>query len=74
MQNVMVIGAGFMGSGIAQVCAHSGYSVRLMDIDPEALKKAHAGIQWSLEKFASKGLLNESPQKIEGLRIGTNGA
>lgn len=64
MENVMVVGAGFMGSGIAQVCAQSGYEVILMDVHPEALDKAQSGIKWSLEKFASKGMLRESPQTV----------
>jgi len=64
MENVMIVGAGFMGSGIAQVCAQTGYTVYLMDVDQEALNKALAGIIWSLEKFSSKGLLKESPQKV----------
>jgi 3-hydroxybutyryl-CoA dehydrogenase len=48
MENVMVVGAGFMGSGIAQVCAQSGYEVILMDVHQEALDKAQSGIKWSL--------------------------
>ena len=64
MQRVLVVGAGFMGSGIAQVCAQSGYGVYLMDVKPEALEKAFSGIKWSLDKFSSKGLLKESPQTI----------
>jgi 3-hydroxybutyryl-CoA dehydrogenase len=64
MEAVMVVGAGFMGSGIAQVCAQAGYRVYLMDVNEEALNKADAGIKWSLDKFASKGILKESPQKV----------
>ncbi len=64
MKTVMVVGAGFMGAGIAQVCAQMGYSVHLMDVNDEALNKALDGIKWSLEKFASKGFLKETPQKI----------
>ena len=64
MENVMVVGAGFMGSGIAQVCAQAGYGVCLQDVNPEALDKSEAGIKWSLEKFASKGILKESPHKV----------
>jgi 3-hydroxybutyryl-CoA dehydrogenase len=60
----MVVGAGFMGSGIAQVCAQAGYRVYLMDVNAEALNKALTGIKWSLEKFASKGMLKESPRAI----------
>ena len=64
MENIMVIGAGFMGSGIAQVCAQTGYTVFLMDVNQEALDKAMSGIKWSLEKFSEKGLLKEQPQEI----------
>jgi 3-hydroxybutyryl-CoA dehydrogenase len=61
MTTVMVIGAGFMGSGIAQVCAQSGYRLILMDVNKGALEKAVRGIKWSLEKFFSKGFLKEAP-------------
>lgn len=61
MTTVLVIGAGFMGSGIAQVCAQSGYRVILMDVNKGALEKAVRGIKWSLEKFFSKGFLKEAP-------------
>jgi 3-hydroxybutyryl-CoA dehydrogenase len=61
MTTVLVIGAGFMGSGIAQVCAQTGYRVILMDVNKEALEKAVRGIKWSLEKFFSKGFLKEAP-------------
>lgn len=64
MQNIMIVGAGFMGSGIAQVCAQTGYGVYLMDVDQQALNKALDGIKWSLEKFASKNILKEPPQKV----------
>ncbi len=61
MTTVLVIGAGFMGSDIAQVCAQSGYRVILMDVNKGALEKAVGGIKWSLEKFFSKGFLKETP-------------
>ena len=64
MEKVMVVGAGFMGSGIAQVCAQTGYSVYLLDVSAEALDTAMSGIKWSVEKFASKGMLKESPATI----------
>ena len=50
MKLVWVIGAGFMGAGIAQVCAQSGYRVVLSDIKPAALKTAQKGIAWSVGK------------------------
>jgi 3-hydroxybutyryl-CoA dehydrogenase len=64
MGNVLVVGAGFMGSGIAQVCAQSGYRVYLMDVSRQALEKGVSGIKWSLEKFYSKSLIEESPQSV----------
>ena len=63
-QSVLVIGAGFMGAGIAQVCAQSGYRVHLNDVKPEALGKAEKGLHWSVNKLAEKGFLQEDPDKI----------
>jgi 3-hydroxybutyryl-CoA dehydrogenase len=64
MESVLVVGAGFMGSGIGQVCAQAGYRVHLMDVKPAALDKAMSEIQWSLGKLGSKGLLKDSPQTV----------
>jgi 3-hydroxybutyryl-CoA dehydrogenase len=63
-QHVMVIGAGFMGAGIAQVCAQSGYRVHLVDIKEKALANAEKGISWSIRKLAKKGWLTEDPAAI----------
>lgn len=64
MESVLVVGAGFMGSGIGQVCAQAGYRVHLMDVKAEALDKAMSEIQWSLGKLSTKGLLKDSPQAV----------
>lgn len=64
MKKVFVVGAGFMGAGIAQVCAQSGYHVFLTDSDTEALEKAVSGIRWSVGKFAKKGALTEDPETV----------
>ena len=61
---VGVIGAGQMGSGIAQVCATYGLNLVLFDIAEEQLKKASGGIEKSLAKLAAKDKLPESPEKI----------
>jgi 3-hydroxyacyl-CoA dehydrogenase len=63
MEKVMIVGAGFMGAGIAQVCAQAGYRVYLTDVNAEALQEALRAIKWSLDKFSSKGLLKE-PSRI----------
>ncbi|MBT8364292.1 MAG: 3-hydroxyacyl-CoA dehydrogenase family protein [Deltaproteobacteria bacterium] len=64
MKKISVIGAGFMGTGIAQVCAQAGYRVKLADANPATAERAVHSIKWSLEKFASKGLLKETPQMV----------
>ena len=64
MQKVLVVGAGFMGSGIAQVSAQAGYQVHLMDIQPAFTDRALKEIRWSVEKLAAKGLLREPSDKI----------
>ena len=64
MENLLVVGAGFMGSGIAQVCAQTGYRFYLMDENPESLEKALRDINWSLEKLSSKGLLQDSVHSV----------
>jgi 3-hydroxybutyryl-CoA dehydrogenase len=50
-----VIGAGLMGSGIAQMAALAGWQVTLRDLDEAATRRGLDGIRVSLEKFASKG-------------------
>ena len=64
IQNVLVIGAGLMGSGIAQVCAQAGIQVALHDVSRDALDKALKGIDWSVGKFVEKGKLTEDRESI----------
>ena len=64
MEKILVVGAGFMGCGIAQVCAQSGRRVYLMDVSRNALEKGLEGIEWSLKKFSSKGILKEPIQTV----------
>jgi 3-hydroxybutyryl-CoA dehydrogenase len=52
-----VIGAGLMGSGIAQVSARAGWDVVLRDVTDAALERGVGGIRSSYEKFVSKGTL-----------------
>jgi 3-hydroxyacyl-CoA dehydrogenase len=64
MKRVLVVGAGFMGTGIAQVCAQSGYRVHLMDVKEEALVRAMKEIRWSVTKLSDKGILEEGPDAV----------
>jgi 3-hydroxybutyryl-CoA dehydrogenase len=52
-----IIGSGAMGSGIAQVIATAGHTVRLLDQNAQALERARQAIETSLNKLAEKGKL-----------------
>ncbi len=54
-EHVLVVGAGQMGAGIAQVVAASGRRVSLYDAQPGATDRALAGMRKSLGKLAEKG-------------------
>lgn len=58
IEKIAVIGAGTMGSGIAQVAAVAGFQVQLFDLNPEVLKKGLAGIQKNLLKAVELGKLS----------------
>ncbi len=53
-RRVAVIGAGIMGSGIAQVAATAGYEVALVDIGAQELERADVAIRDSLDRFVRK--------------------
>ncbi len=64
MDRVLVVGAGFMGSGIAQVCAQAGYQVHLMDTETAITDKALQEIHWSVEKLTAKGIVQEPVAQV----------
>ena len=57
--NVLVLGAGLMGSGIAQVSLMAGYNVKLVDIKDEFVDGGYKKIQDGLQRLESKGALGE---------------
>jgi 3-hydroxybutyryl-CoA dehydrogenase len=59
VERVFIVGAGLMGSGIAQICAQAGMSVGLCDTSPAALDRARQSIGWSLAKLVEKGAVPE---------------
>ncbi|MFJ7934281.1 3-hydroxybutyryl-CoA dehydrogenase [Sporosarcina sp. NPDC096371] len=59
IQKVMVIGAGQMGGGIAQVCAQAGFDVKLNDIKEESFVKGLAVIAKNLSRNVEKGRMTE---------------
>ncbi len=68
-QQVGIIGAGLMGSGIAQVSAVAGWDVVLRDVTDEALKHGTDGIEKSLSRFAAKGKIAASEVQAALSRI-----
>jgi len=64
IKRILVVGAGVMGHGIAQVAAMAGYQVRMIDIKQEFLDRAMERIKASLEKLHSKGKLKEPPEEV----------
>lgn len=72
IRTVGVIGAGIMGSGIAQVAAQRGqYKVLMYDVDAKALQKGKEGIAKKLEKLVEKGKLQKADADATMSRIST---
>lgn len=69
--NVFVIGAGVMGSGIAQVAAEAGYAVTMQDVSEDILKKGIVSITSSLSRCVKKGSMSESDKDAVLSRITT---
>ena len=59
IRTIGVIGAGQMGSGIAHVCALSGFDVRLNDISDEALRKGLDAISKGYDRQVARGEIRE---------------
>jgi 3-hydroxybutyryl-CoA dehydrogenase len=58
IKTVGVVGAGTMGSGIAQVFAQAGFAVRLVDVAQPMLIRARDSIAKSLGRFVDKGTIS----------------
>jgi 3-hydroxybutyryl-CoA dehydrogenase len=68
-----VVGAGTMGHGIAQVAAHSGYDVVLVDAVPAALERGRSQIGKGLERLVTKGKLAPEERDRALARVTTGG-
>nr|WP_312295121.1 3-hydroxybutyryl-CoA dehydrogenase [Brevundimonas diminuta] len=69
IRTVAVIGAGQMGSGIAQVVAAGGYEVKLYDIASDRVTLALGEIAASLARRATRGLSSEAEAQAALQRI-----
>jgi 3-hydroxybutyryl-CoA dehydrogenase len=72
IDTIGVVGAGAMGSGIAQVFAQAGFSVRLVDVAQPLLDRARAGIEASLGKFVAKKTITAADRDAALGRIATS--
>lgn len=67
ISSVGIIGAGTMGSGIAQVAATAGCLVKLFDTNQAALDKAEAGLEKILHRLIEKGRIDATEKnRIQG--------
>lgn len=73
IHHIAVIGAGTMGSGIAQTAATAGYQVSMLDVVPAALDKGLATIKKSAHKLHGKGQLSDTQlAAVDGIRTGSD--
>lgn len=66
---VAVVGAGLMGSGIAQVAAQAGWRVVLRDVDRAALDRGLDAVRASLNRFVAKDRLSGAQAEEAVARI-----
>ena len=66
---VLVVGAGIMGAGIAQVAAQAGHSVYLMDAREGAARQACAKLRDALDALLAKGKFTTAPEGHSGMGI-----
>jgi 3-hydroxybutyryl-CoA dehydrogenase len=72
-KNILVIGAGIMGSGITQVMAQNNISVDILDTNPESISNAKNQIKKSLSRLLKKGIIdNQEIEEILNERITWN--
>ena len=69
--NVLVVGAGLMGAGIAQVAALAGHDVTLQDVSDAALTRGRRQLEDSLRRFESRGRISAEDREATVERIAT---
>ena len=63
MKNIVVIGAGTMGNGIAHTFAQTGFRVNLVDVSQEALDRGLKTISTNLDRIIAKGNLTHQQKE-----------
>lgn len=71
VKTIMIVGAGFMGAGIAQVGAEVGYQIILNDVSEDAVQRGLGTVTKNLTKNVQKGKLTEDEKSATLARIST---
>jgi 3-hydroxybutyryl-CoA dehydrogenase len=72
MKSIGIVGAGQMGSGIAHVCALSGFDVKLLDANGDMLPKALSNIGANIDRQIKKGQVTADAKAAAMARIATS--
>lgn len=72
VRKVLVVGAGTMGHGIAEVCALAGYDVTIVDVKEEILNNAINRITWSVKKLEQKGKITNADEVLSRIKTSTD--
>src|SRR5690606_9935186 len=64
-----IVGAGAMGTGIAQVAAMAGHPVKLYDTSPEALERSRSGLEKILSRLEEKGKLARAAEVLARMQF-----
>jgi len=71
IKKIMVLGAGQMGGGIAQVCAQAGYQVIMRDVNEEFLSRGLKIIENNLDRSLKNGRISAEEKNAALARIAT---
>jgi len=69
IKKVGIVGCGFMGAGIVQVCAQSGYEVMVVEVSEQILSKGIATIEYYLSRNVEKGRISQQDKGLTRSRI-----
>jgi 3-hydroxybutyryl-CoA dehydrogenase len=69
VKKVGVVGCGFMGAGIVQVCAQSGYEVMVTEISEQILSRGITTIEYYLGRGVEKGRVSQQDKELTESRI-----
>src|SRR5687768_11739499 len=69
IRTIGVVGCGLMGSGIAEVCARSGYQTIVREVDDGTLARGMERLHQSMATAVGRGRLNEADRDAAAARL-----